>query len=195
MSSVAEKLLTEEEYLKLEDSSIERREFLDGVLRAMAGITEEHNEIVLNIATKLLAIARSKGCRLRAENVKLRLPFGSKRQYYYPDIVVACGPKSEDSHMLENPCFIIEVLSDSTASIDKGEKLETYQHLPSIKQYVLVDQSRRKIEIYSRHDSVWIYKMLESGSFNVACLDTEINLDEIYAGLTFNVSAENTNSE
>ncbi len=187
MPAIAEKRLTEEEYLKLEDKSQERHEYIDGVLRMMAGTTEEHNDIVLNIATKLLPIARLKGCRVRAESVKLRLPKDSKRKYYYPDVIVVCGPKSEDNRIIENPCFIVEVLSESTANTDRIEKLETYQRIASIQQYVLVDQSRRKIEVYSRHQDKWIYEMLEAGQFEVRCLETTMTIDEAYAGLDFEV--------
>lgn len=189
MTAVAEKLLTEEEYLALEEKSEERHEFVDGVLRLMAGSTDEHNELVLNIATKLLALARTKGCRARAENLRVRLPSGSKRRYYYPDIVVTCEPK-DNNKVIENPCVVMEILSDSTEHIDKGEKLETYQRIPSLKQYVLVDQTRHKVEIYTRGEGVWIYQMLESGGFNVAWLDVTMTLDEVYAGLEF--SAEQT---
>jgi Uma2 family endonuclease len=182
MSAVAERLLTEEEYLALEENGEERHEYIDGVLRLMAGTTDEHNELVLNIATKLLVLGRAKGCRVRAENLKLRLPTGSKRRYYYPDIIITCEPK-DNNKIIENPCFVVEVLSESTEHIDKGEKLETYQRILSLKQYVLVDQTRRKVEVYTRSESVWIYQMLEAGSFNVACLDVAMTLDEVYAGL------------
>jgi Uma2 family endonuclease len=182
MSAVAERLLTEEEYLELEEQSEERHEYVDGTLRLMAGTTDEHNEIVLNIATKLLALGRIKGCRVRAENLKCRLPRGSKRRYYYPDIIIACGPKG-DNKIIENPCVVMEVLSDSTEHIDKGEKLETYQRIESLEQYILVDQTRRKLEIYSRDEQGWRYEMLEDGEFKVACLEATLTLEEVYAGL------------
>ncbi len=186
MSAVAEKLLTEEEYLELEDKSEERHEYIDGTLRLMAGGTDEHNEVVLNIATKLLALGRAKGCRVRAENIMLRLPKGSKHRYYYPDIIITCEPK-DNNKIIENPCVVMEVLSDSTEHIDKGEKLETYQRIASLKQYILVDQTRRKLEIYSRDDLGWRYELLESGEFNIACLDVTMTLDEVYAGLEFDL--------
>jgi Uma2 family endonuclease len=185
MPVVAEHVLSEEEYLKLEEKSKERHEYVDGIVRAMAGTTEEHNDIVLNFATKLLPLARALGCRLRTENLKLKLPVGAKRRFYYPDVIVLCGPRGDDPRMLENPCLVVEVLSDSTAMTDKNEKLETYQRILSIQQYVLVDQSRRKVEIYTRHGEVWIYQMLEDGHFEVNCLSTSMTLDEVYAGLSF----------
>ena len=176
-------LISEEEYLRLEDESEERHEYVDGVLRLMAGTTEEHNEIVLNIATYLLPIARAKQCRVRTENVKLRLPFGSKRRYYYPDVTVLCAPRGEDKRIIENPCFVVEVLSKSTEQVDRIEKLETYQRIASLMQYVLVDQSKRKVEIYSRDEKGWRYELLEEGSFNVSCLNTVMTLEDVYAGL------------
>jgi Uma2 family endonuclease len=183
MSLVAEHLYTEEEYLELENKSEERYEFVDGVLRLMAGASDEHIYIVQNFILALALKAREKGCRFLNENKKVRLPVGSKRHYYYPDIVLTCTPQSDDETMLENPCFVVEVLSDSTEHIDKGEKLETYQRIASLRQYVLVDQTRRKVEIYTRGEGVWIYQMLETGSLEVACLDVTMTLDEIYAGL------------
>jgi Uma2 family endonuclease len=85
------------------------------------------------------------------------------------------------------------VLSKSTEHIDKSEKLETYQRTASLKQYVLVDQTRRKVEVYTRSESVWIYQMLESGSFEVACLDVTLTLNEVYAGLEFGTKTDSNN--
>jgi Uma2 family endonuclease len=186
MSAVTERLVTEEEYLRLEDESVEERhEYIDGVLRLMAGTTQEHNDIAQNFVLRLTLLAREKACRLAVENIRVKLPFGSKKRYYYPDVVVTCKPNDGDRRTIENPCFVVEILSKSTSSVDKVEKLDTYQRIPSIKQYVIVDQARRKIEVYTRQDSKWIYEMLEEGAFNIACLETTMTLDEVYAGLTF----------
>jgi Uma2 family endonuclease len=194
MSAVAERLLTEEEYLKLEDESTEERhEYIEGVLRLMAGTTQEHNDIVQNFVFKLMMLAREKSCRLAVENIRVKLPVGSKKKYYYPDVVLTCKPDDGDRRTIENPCFVVEILSKSTSSIDKGEKLDTYQRIASIKQYVIVDQARRKVEVYTRHGEAWIYKMLEAGSFNVACLETTMTIDDVYAGLTFESTESETN--
>lgn len=191
MPAIAERLFTEEEYLELEDKNEERHEYVDGVLRLMAGTTQKHNDIVQNFVLKLTLLARSKGCRLAVENIRVKLPVGSKRNYYYPDVVLSCNLNDTNSRTIIHPCFVVEVLSKSTAEVDRVEKLETYQRIASIKQYTLVDQTRRKIEMYTRQDSVWIYQLLEEGIFNVACLDTTMTLGEVYAGLTF----DNTESE
>jgi Uma2 family endonuclease len=186
MSQVIERLYTEEEYLKLEDESTEQRhEFIDGVLRLMAGGTKTHNLLIQNFVLKLALVARAKTCGLFAENIRVKLPVGSKKRYYYPDVVLSCKPNDGDSRTIENPCLVVEILSKSTSTIDKGEKLDTYQRIASIKQYVIVDQARRKMEVYTRQDDKWIYQTLESGQFEIPCLETTMTLDEVYAGLTF----------
>jgi Uma2 family endonuclease len=82
---------------------------------------------------------------------------------------------------------VVEILSESTANIDRIEKPEAYQRMTSVHQYVLVDQSRRKIEVYSRYEDKWIYEMLEAGQFEVRCLETTMTVDDVYAGLDFEV--------
>jgi Uma2 family endonuclease len=186
MSQVAERLYTEEEYLKLEDKRVdERYEFVDGVLRAMAGGTKEHNEVINNFVFKLIMLARAKACKLYTENVRAKLPVGSEKRYYYPDVVLTCKTDDGDDRTVENPCLVVEVLSKFTASIDKGEKLDIYQRIASIKQYVIVDQAQRKVEVYTRQGDKWIYQTLESGQFDVPCLETMMTLDEVYADITF----------
>jgi Uma2 family endonuclease len=186
MPQVAERLYTEEEYLKLEDESTEERhEFIDGVLRLMAGGTKAHNLLIQNFVIKLALVARAKACGLFDENIRVKLPVGSKKRYYYPDVVLTCKPDDGDNRTVENPCLVVEVLSKSTSSIDKGEKLDTYQRIASIKQYVMVDQAKRKVEVYTRQGDKWIYQTLESGQFDIPCLETSMTLDEVYAGLNF----------
>jgi Uma2 family endonuclease len=194
MPAVAERMYTEEEYLRLEDKSEERHEYVDGVLRAMAGGTKTHNELINNFVLKLVLLARTKRCGLYTENVRVKLPLGSKKYYYYPDVVLTCFPNDGDQRTVENHCLVAEVLSESTAEVDRVEKLETYQRITSIKQYILVDQTRRKIEMYTRHGADWLYKMLEDGTFTIACLETTMTIDEVYEGLTFN-NAESETSE
>jgi Uma2 family endonuclease len=195
MSAVAEKLLTEEEYLALEEKSEERHEYVEGVLRLIAGATDEHIYIVQNFILALAPKARKKGCQFLNENKKVKLPVGSKKRYYYPDVVLTCSSQTGPKDILENPCFVAEVLSKSTEHIDKGEKLETYQRIPSLKQYVLVDQTRRKVEAYTRSEDVWIYQMLDAGEFQVACLDIAMRLDEVYAGLEFSEETDNLTAQ
>ena len=124
------KVISEEEYLKLEDKSVdERHEYIDGFLRLMAGGTKAHNVLIQNFVLKLAMLARTKTCELYTENVRVKLPIGSKKRYYYPDVILTCQPNDGDGHTVENPCFVVEILSKSTSSIDKGEKLDLISEL------------------------------------------------------------------
>lgn len=175
-------LISEENYLSLEEASQDRHEYVDGVLRLMAGTTEEHNLVVQNFVLKLAMVAREKRCRLVTESVRLRLPLASKRRYYYPDVVVSCGVK-HDPHMIEETCLIVEVLSPSTESTDRVEKLEMYQRMASLRQYILVEPAKAKVEVYTRDEKGWRYQLIEKGDFEVICLNTVMTLEDVYAGI------------
>jgi Uma2 family endonuclease len=180
-----ERLMTEADYLAFSQDSSERYEFVDGVLRLMSGTTDIHNEIIHNITDKLRPAARARGCRLYTESLKLRAHSFSNRRYYYPDVMVLCTENSNDAYTKENPCIIVEVLSKTTENVDRGEKFEAYIGIPSLERYVLIDQKRRKVEVFSRSGEDWLYRKLEgTGAFDVPCLNATVTLEDVYAGLT-----------
>jgi Uma2 family endonuclease len=180
MTAISQRALTVEEYLELEQASETRHEFIDGTLHAMAGETQEHEDIVLNIAEVLRPIARAKGCRLYTTTIKLRVA-GSR--YRYPDVMVMCVPKSE-SRVESEPCLVIEVLSNSTESVDLNDKLAEYTHLPSLQRYLLISQHRRLVTVYSRSISGWEVQVLEqNGEMELPCLQTTLTLQEIYTNV------------
>ncbi len=182
MAKTLEKPVTVEAYLELEEQSETRHEFVDGQLLAMAGETGEHEDIVFNIVAALRNIAQAKGCRLRGPSVKLRV---SGRRYRYPDVYIVCEPRGNDPRLEENPCFIVEVISPSTAATDRITKLDEYTSLPSLQRYVLIEQDRRFVIVYRRTPEGWLYQTVQDGSIDVPCLETTLSLDQIYAGIEF----------
>ena len=118
--AIAEKKLTVEEYLELEKTSEIRHEYVDGELLAMAGEKRRHNNLIRQLVLVLTSVALQKGCELVFESVKLRT---RTTRYRYPDLVVSCAP-GDDEYFVDNPCFVVEVLSDSTAQTDITKKLE-----------------------------------------------------------------------
>lgn len=150
---------TFEAFLRSESHSQTRHEFVDGMLFAMAGGTDYHNTISGNIFTAVKAKARSRGCFAYMENMLVQTPDGPT---YYHDVFVTCDETNDGSKFKRFPCFVVEVLSDSTADIDRGEKLHKYRKIPTLKAYVLVSQSRPMVEVYRRlEDNTWRYKTLE----------------------------------
>jgi Uma2 family endonuclease len=147
--AIADKLLSEEEYFALEERSKIRHEYMDGEIFAMAGAKRNHSLTSTNISTELNLQLREKDCEVHSTDFRVRV---RKGHYVYPDVAVACDEiEVVDNEMtLINPTVIIEVLSKSTEKRDRGDKLEDYFNLPSVKDYILVSQDRIKIEHFHR---------------------------------------------
>jgi Uma2 family endonuclease len=181
MTAAPAKIMTVEEYLEAERRSEIRHEYVDGTLLAMPGTTRTHGRIVKNILKAIDDIAEARGCELQASDVMTRT---QGTRYRYPDIVVSCSPGS-DPYLLENPCFIAEVTSDSTADTDHGRKLEEYTKLPSLERYAIISQIQRFVIVYKLVNGAWTFETFsDAGEFEIPCLAISLSLDQIYAGVT-----------
>lgn len=148
-----------DEFLEWERLQEERYELVDGLVRAMAGGTADHNTIVLNVAAGLRAATRASGWRVFAADMKV-IVAGA---VMYPDVVVTCTPLEPKSDRVHEPVLIVEVLSRSTHEIDRGRKWLAYQQLDSLRQYVLISQDQARIDIYRRNPSAkqgWSYDVV-----------------------------------
>jgi Uma2 family endonuclease len=172
--------LTEAEYLELERHSEVRHEFVDGRMLEMPGASKTHTRIVINITLAIAAAAHQKGCRFSAEGGQVRSTQG---RFYYPDAMVACL-ESEDTYAEEAPCFLLEVLSPSTEAKDRGLKFNEYTSMPSLKQYVLVAQDEQRLTVFTRGENDWRVQSITEGAIQVECLETELSLEQVYAGVT-----------
>lgn len=150
---------TEAEYLKAEQASEVRHEYIGGDLYAMAGASEEHNIISLNIAAAIRAHLRGKPCKVFIHDMKARV-YAQLTLYYYPDVMVVCDPGDDDRFFKSKPRIIVEVVSESTRGTDEREKLLTFIQLPSLEEYVLVEQDRMKVTIH-RRAAEWVPEFLE----------------------------------
>src|SRR2546423_2073338 len=151
--------LTPEEYLAMERQAEYKSEYIDGVVYAMSGASFKHNAIVANVIIELGPQLRESPCRALPSDMKVRMPDSSK--FFYPDVSVVCGkPEFHDerSDVLLNPTLIVEVLSESTAAFDRGEKFQAYQHLDSLREYILISQDKHLVEQYTRQTKErWTY--------------------------------------
>jgi Uma2 family endonuclease len=174
--------LTFEEYLAFEKQSSWKHELVGGELHAFAGSSAAHNRLALRFVTALNAAADAAGCLIFASDMKLRV---DQETGYYPDVMVVCDSNDDDEYYKTAPCIVVEVLSPSTAATDHREKLLAYRRFPSLRDYVIVAQDRREVEYHQRDaDGAWC-KIAVSGSGSLAlrCLDVELTLDQIYAGI------------
>jgi Uma2 family endonuclease len=132
-----------EEYLTLERRAATKSEYLNGEIFAMAGASRQHNRMVLNLGILLDGQLRGRGCEIFTSEMRVRV--SAANLYTYPDVVVTCGePQFTDEQVdtLLNPIFIVEVLSPSTESYDRGTKFADYRTLPSFAEYLLLAQDR-----------------------------------------------------
>lgn len=179
--------LDEKSYLEFEELSDTKHEYVDGEIYAMAGASEQHGRITLNIALNLRLAARGSHCGVFASDMKLRMENG--QFYYYPDVLLVCNTDDNQQFYKEQPCFIAEVLSPSTCKIDQREKWLNYQKLPSLRYYLLVDSTCMKVHYFVR-DSVgdWYSADLEEEeSIFVQCdeYQTRLTLRDIYEDVVF----------
>jgi Uma2 family endonuclease len=177
-----------DDYLAVEEMGPVRHEFLDGAIFAIAGGTPEHAALSAAVVVLLGGHLSGRPCRPYSADLRLRIPETGLATY--ADAAVVCGEPERDpsSHThVTNPVLLVEVLSRSTEEYDRGEKREHYQKLASLRDYVLVTQDRRRIEVFSRSDGgEWQHKVFAAGDeVALPSIDCRFDLNELYgsAGL------------
>ncbi|MDP1966654.1 MAG: Uma2 family endonuclease [Reyranella sp.] len=180
--ALAHNIIAEADYLATEERASVRHELVGGEMHAMAGASERHNRIAGNIFFHLRAATRSKTCRAFMADMKLRL--GQGALFYYPDAMLVCDPTDDHPHYKQAPCFIAEVLSPATAKIDVREKWSSYQTLPGLRYYLLVDAERLWAKCYSTNATgQWFEQELSAEDrLEIDCGDAHITLtlNDIY---------------
>src|SRR5688572_9772274 len=184
MSSERKTHLSPDEYLALERKAEIRSEYLDGDMVAMSGGSREHNLIVTNIVSELRTQLKGRPCEVYPSNMRVKVSVTGL--YTYPDVVVVCGePRFEDANVdtLMNPVVVIEVLSDSTASYDRGAKFGHYRKIGSLSEYLLVAQHEYRIEQYVRQpEGPWGRSEVRglTGKLSLPSIPCSVNMTEIY---------------
>lgn len=168
-----------EEFLAWENRQEERWEFDGFEPRAMVGGTSAHNVIIGNLSFGLRQRLQGQ-CRVYTEGIKLRLA----ETIRYPDVMVVCTPVANDALCVTDPVVVMEVLSSTTARIDRIEKNREYEAAPSIRRYILLEQDAIAAEVYTREDQHWLRSTL-TGDDILAMpeIGVELPLAEAYAGL------------
>lgn len=189
MSPLAEPIYTAEEYLRLERVANHKSEFVNGRVYAMAGASSAHGAIIWNLARDIGAQIRGKPCRAWVTEMRVKVrPTGL---YTYPDLAALRGapPQYEDGHTdtLLNPTTIVEVLSESTEKYDRTAKFAHYQHLESLREYILIAQDQPHVERYVRDGEAWRLFMIVGvdASFTIETLGCTLALRDIYDGVDF----------
>lgn len=184
MSSIAARTyLTPEEYIAAERKATLKSEYLNGEIVAMSGASLAHNLITVNTVTQLYNQLTEGRCRVFTGDMRVGISTGVS--YFYPDVTVVCDkPRFEDDvfDTLINPQIVIEVLSDSTESYDRGEKFARYRQLESLQEYILISQDQVQVEHYLRQGKQWILSEFSAieDVLPLASIDAELSLGQIY---------------
>ncbi|WP_434222322.1 Uma2 family endonuclease [Limnospira platensis CENA597] len=186
--------LSPDDYLEIEANSSIKHEYIDGEVYAMAGATDTHVTIALNMAIALRNHLRGSGCRVYISDMKVRIQKANGERFYYPDILVTCDPRDRDTPTYKQfPKLIIEVLSDSTEAFDRGDKFMDYQSIDSLQEYILINTRHPRLEIFRRQDDSWLFNTYslsedtEYSTFHIVSLDFTEKIATIYEDVNFNL--------
>ncbi|MGH9948188.1 MAG: Uma2 family endonuclease [Pyrinomonadaceae bacterium] len=183
------KKMSPEQYLEFERASEEKHEFRNGEIRSMSGAKRSHNLIALNTGSEIHQALKGKNCEGYPSEMRVFVP--ETGLYTYPDLVVVCGNHEFQDDVLDtllNPVLIVEILSESTESYDRGLKFQNYRSIDSLREYVLISQNRAAVEKYVKHgDGFWLLSSaigLEA-TINLESIDSILSLTDIYDKVDF----------
>jgi Uma2 family endonuclease len=173
---------TRADFLAWEAQQDERWEFVGSMVRMMAGGTIDHNMIAGNIFSAFRSSV-SRPCRVFQQNMKL-VP-SANDDVTYPDVMVVCGQFAGSEPTVPEATVVVEVVSKSSRGVDYVWKWETYQEMPQLRHYLVVEQNEPKVVMYSRgnDETDWRFRTYEglSESIELAVLGMTLAMNAIYA--------------
>ncbi|MEG4270963.1 MULTISPECIES: Uma2 family endonuclease [unclassified Microcoleus] len=183
-----------EEYLMLEEGAEFRSEYQDGRIIPMTGGTPNHNQIALNFGGAINSATKGQPYRVNVNDLRLWIP--SKRIYTYPDVMVVAGKlelAEGRKDTITNAVMVGEVLSKSTASYDRGEKFKLFRTIPTLREYVLIDQYEMHVEQFCKtDDNKWVLSEYDGADavLRLSCVEFEMRLGDIYDRVDFESESE-----
>lgn len=190
MNALRKTLPTAAEYLATEREASYKSEFVRGEIFAMSGAAINHTRIAMNLGAEIRNALKNRPCEVFGSDMKVRVEAADC--FFYPDLSGLCGDiifHDERTDTFTNPQFIIEILSDSTESYDRGGKFHDYQFISSLNEYVLVSQKSEAIDIYTKRDDHWMYRSLRGPDETLVLesVSCEIPFSEIYRNVDFHM--------
>ncbi|HMQ46265.1 MAG TPA: Uma2 family endonuclease [Saprospiraceae bacterium] len=178
------------DYLAIEQENQQRYEYHDGAFFMMAGGSIQHGFLCGNVYGELrTSLKATEHCKAIPSDVKLYIK--SENTFVYPDCMVICGEilvSEEEKNAITNPTLIIEVLSKTTSSYDRGDKFHLYRQIPSLREYVLIEQDKILVEVYEKKEDLWKISRYTDLKSRIVfhSIKTELPMQEIYRDVNFN---------
>jgi Uma2 family endonuclease len=173
-----------EEYLEMERASTEKHEYYNGYVIAMSGARLMHNQIAVNLYAKIGSYLDGKKCQILPADMRVATP--NRDAYIYPDATIVCGePLLEDDKFdtLLNPSVVFEIWSPFTQKNDMGYKLLFYQHIHSLKEYIMIDSAKRFAQaVRKQPDGAWRFEDITNTNdvLFINTVNMNLSFDDIY---------------
>jgi Uma2 family endonuclease len=185
--------LTPEEYFTWEEKQLEKHEYIDGQVYAMTGGSVNHSRIAIRFTTMVDTHLDASSCI--TGNSDLRVNIAGTNNYTYPDVSVTCDDRDKTTtQYITYPCLIVEVLSPSTESYDRGSKFRLYRKNPALQDYLLVSSTSIEIDLYHKNDAgEWIIINYQSGdTIELKSINLSFPIEQIYRNLDLTPESEST---
>ncbi len=176
--------LTPEEYFIWEEQQLEKHEYIDGQIYAMSGGSKNHSLISVRFITLFSNHLEGKGCE--TGNSDLRVNIVNTTQYTYPDVSVTCDDRDKTTtQYITYPCLIVEVLSGSTESYDRGGKFRMYRQNPVLQDYLLVSSTSIEMDLYHKNDAgEWVIINYQEGdTIELKSINLSFAIEQVYRNL------------
>jgi Uma2 family endonuclease len=168
--------ITGEEYLQGELISDIKHELIDGEVFAMSGASKNHDRIAGNVYTKLLPLLENSPCEPFSSDVKVKVG----GNFFYPDVMVVCDDQTDHPYYSEMPMILVEVLSKSTRRNDETIKRFAYQSIPTLQEYLLIEQDFVDVEVCCRKNG-WLSQHYFLGDeFTLDSIGIILSVEDIY---------------
>ncbi len=168
--------ISKEEYLQGELVAEFKHEFIDGEAYAMAGASEAHNLLAGNIFAELKSQLKGTPCRTFIADMKVKVA----NDFFYPDVMVVCQNSDDSDYYQQSPVIIVEVLSPSTRKFDKTAKRLKYQNIPTLEEYVLIDQTIAEIEVFRKKEHWQSFYYYLGDAITFESLGITVLVEDIY---------------
>ncbi|HEY9848822.1 MAG TPA: Uma2 family endonuclease [Leptolyngbyaceae cyanobacterium] len=175
------KYMSPQEYLEWEEQQPIKYEYINGEVFAMTGGTLPHNSIALNLASNLKSHVRGKGCKVFMADAKVGV--SEKGPFHYPDVMVTCDERDRNAKkVIYNPCLIVEVLSPSTESFDRGKKFQQYRQISTLREYILISADQMTVECFRLNDrGIWeLHTYMEGEEVYLSSVDFRCAIELLY---------------
>jgi Uma2 family endonuclease len=165
-----------ETYLQNELLADIKHQLIDDEVYAMAGASENHNLLALNIASELKNQLKGTPCRTFMADMKVSVA----DDFYYPDVMVVCAADNENEYYKKSPVIIVEVLSKTTRKFDQTSKRLRCQAIPTLEEYVLIEQDKGEIQVFSRNQNWQSLYYYLGDRITFQSLGITVSVEDIY---------------